>query len=201
MKTTAYPGIDYTPIGDTTNRDTETGIRYGIISERSLGDGYQCDDPIRQGGDNLTHMTAVDEVKQNLWRAVADWCPDRKRGEIVDAMWEAVEQEFNERYEEDCDTYRYEKEGYVIQTASNGELFVIDSPYYTYAQFCSPCVPGAGNLDTVFEHDAAPNLEGDEYEAAAQRSGFPKVYCLGPDWFDDEKAPYPVFNVVKPIKE
>jgi hypothetical protein len=53
---------------------------------------------------------------------------------------------------------------------------VVKSPFYTYAQFCSPCVPGAGNLDN-------PMAEG------------VKTYCLGHDWFEGGVAPYPVWRV------
>jgi hypothetical protein len=200
MKTTGYPGIDYTPIGDKTNRDVETGIRYGIISERSLGHVSFTDDNVRSNGDNLTRQSAVEEVKVALWNAVSDWVYERRKDEVMSDLFYAIEEHFNDRYEENEDTYRYEKDGYIIQTASNMELFVIRSPYYTYAQFCSPCVPGAGNLDCVFQHGAAPGLEGEDYAEAAEKCGFPKVYCLGPEWFDDEKAPYPLFQV-KPTNE
>lgn len=47
---------------------------------------------------------------------------------------------------------------------------------WTFAQFCSPCVPGAGSLDNPVEDGA-------------------KTYCLDHDWFDGGVAPYPVFRV------
>jgi hypothetical protein len=53
---------------------------------------------------------------------------------------------------------------------------VTDSPFYTFAQFCSPCVPGAGNLDNAMDEGV-------------------KTYCLGHDWFESGKAPYPVYSV------
>ena len=53
---------------------------------------------------------------------------------------------------------------------------ILKSDYYTHAQFCSPCVPGAGNLDS-------PCDSGE------------KAYCLGHDWFEDGIAPYPVYRV------
>jgi hypothetical protein len=53
---------------------------------------------------------------------------------------------------------------------------VLKSPYYTYANYCSPCVPGAGNLDDIVEGEV-------------------KTYCFGHDWFEEEKAPYPVYSV------
>jgi len=56
-----------------------------------------------------------------------------------------------------------------------GDIFIIKSPYYTTCQYCSPCAPGAGYImNTV-------------------KDGI-KAYCFGPDWFDEEVAPYPIFD-------
>jgi hypothetical protein len=69
-----------------------------------------------------------------------------------------------------------------------GDIFVMKSPYFTYAQFCSPCAPGACHLmnplDTVcfVLEDSEPIADN-------------KCYCFGHDWFDDNKAPYQVFSV------
>lgn len=56
------------------------------------------------------------------------------------------------------------------------DIFIIKSPYYTRADFCSPCAPGACHL-----RDHNPQGE--------------KCYCFGHDWFENEKAPYPVFRI------
>jgi len=77
----------------------------------------------------------------------------------------------------DCTRYEYEDGGYHIQTCSDGDWFVLKSPYYTRAQFCSPCAPGAGYL-------ANPCPTG------------PKTYCLDKEWFgDDQPCPYPYYSV------
>ncbi len=55
------------------------------------------------------------------------------------------------------------------------EIMIIQSPYYTLAPFCSPCCPGAGNLD--------------------QAGDGVKTYCFGHEWFDGGRAPYPVYRV------
>lgn len=57
--------------------------------------------------------------------------------------------------------------------------FILKSPYYTYAQFCSPCAPGAGYLPSPLKDRPAGN----------------KTYCLGHDWFEDGTAPYRVYSV------
>lgn len=45
----------------------------------------------------------------------------------------------------------------------------------------SKLTPGAGNLDN-------PRNDG------------PKTYCLGHDWFEDGKAPYPVYLVADDVE-
>jgi hypothetical protein len=58
----------------------------------------------------------------------------------------------------------------------DSDVMVLKSPYFTHAQFCSPCVPGAGNLECPMPNGVA-------------------CYCFGHDWFDEGRAPYPVYFV------
>ncbi len=67
------------------------------------------------------------------------------------------------------------------------DIFVLGSPYFTRAAFCSPCAPGACYLTD-------PCDDGE------------RAYCLGHEWFEDGEAPYPVYDVktgllVEPKKE
>lgn len=172
MKETDYAGIDYSGDG-TTNRDPETGISYGMISQNSLSgdalsDIYSCGDDI--GFENMRKQ-AQDELAAAIEAAVENY-GKLDAQEAADDLLDNIEWH-------ECDEsgpYRYECDGYVLQTTDDNELWVFKSPFYTHAQFCSPCVPGAGNLDTY-----CPNG--------------PKTYCLGPDWFEDGKAPYPMYPV------
>ena len=70
--------------------------------------------------------------------------------------------------------YRYESDGYIIETCSDGDLFVLKSKYYTLCRECSPCASNAGYLTS---------------------EGGMKSYCLGHDWFEGNVAPYKVFRV------
>lgn len=95
---------------------------------------------------------------------------------------------------EDCtaetDTFEYSGDGYEMVTCLDNDVMVIRSPFYTYAPFCSPCVPGAGNLDSaadLFEKHS------ERFNASAPRGV--ETYCVGHDWFDDGVALYPVFSV------
>lgn len=64
------------------------------------------------------------------------------------------------------------------QTYDDPDIFITRSIYYTYCQYCSPCAPGAGYLMNWTDKDVGI-----------------KTYCFGHDWFDGEKAPYPVYRV------
>lgn len=98
-----------------------------------------------------------------------------------------------ENWETDIHNFVYERDGYCILGCLDNDLLVTRSLYYTYAQFCSPCVPGAGNLDNAWEPGAQGSA--DEITILATASGWPRVYCLGHSWFDGNKAPYSVFCV------
>ena len=93
---------------------------------------------------------------------------------------------------DDCEVSEEEKEGgecefceleeyvvddgeYLIVECLESDLMILKSPYFTYGNYCSPCVPGAVNLDQTGNDD--------------------KAYCLGHDWFEEEKAPYIVYRV------
>lgn len=75
--------------------------------------------------------------------------------------------------------YFEDKEYSAEQGAEDVDIFILRSPYFTYSQYCSPCAPGAGYLMN-------PLNELDENN---------KTYCFGHDWFEDGKAPYPVYSV------
>jgi len=149
-------GIDY-GMGQT-NIDKKTGIRFGVINPYSLMP--EALDDIYTIGRNLSFEAALQELHDE--------------GKTEDEAYEILED-----WESDGDDfYFYEADGYIIETSSLGlGLYIIKSPYKTKCVFCSPCCPGAGDLNT-------PSDEGIE------------TYCLGPDWFDeDSPMPYDVEKV------
>jgi hypothetical protein len=85
-------------------------------------------------------------------------------------------------YPDDADEYsepigwHVKDDDYMITQCLDTDAMILKSPYYTFAQFCSPCVPGAGNLDHPMENGV-------------------KTYCLDASWFENDRAPYPVFRV------
>lgn len=165
---TTYTGIDYGR--GVSNRDPETGIRYGVIAQNSVNpDAF---DDVWQNARDLTYEQA---------KADAEAACERDGTEFD-------EDSFNDEYSMcDCGErdWLYESDGYKLTNCLVSDVFVLASPYYTYAQFCSPCVPGACNLDSPLERDEVN-------ESTAEDN---RAYCLGHDYFDGGRAPYPVYSV------
>lgn len=177
MKATSYAGINYA--GSTgANQDKATGIRYGVIAQNSLSP--EAVDEVFMNQRDLSFEAGIKEAKDALKSAVEDYVRDSRLADIVESLWAEVEQEFSDSYQSDGDhDWLWEGDGYVLSNCLQSDIFVSKSPFFTYAQFCSPCVPGACNLDSPL----ADAVEGN------------KCFCIGHDWFDDSKAPYPVFSV------
>ncbi len=225
-----YAGIDYAGFGSKVNRDEKTGIRYGVISQHSIQPEVMSDiwDSARDLSyesvvDDLKDriVSAIEQgetAREALAGVLDDFVRNADLSDPIDQMldmikdnddktphrdmlWDVVEQDFNDRYESgDSHDWLWEKEGYRLESCLNYDVFVSKSPYYTYAQFCSPCVPGAGNLGNAYEGlevgpDGYPAF-GETFAFFAEAAGFPKVLCLGHDFFEGEKAPYRVFDVV-----
>lgn len=166
-------GIDYSPPGHVVNRDPETGIRYGIIHNHKLVehafDEFEaqyilgCPKCGEEWPDDLER--GMHELKQTLGTAWGTICPKC------------------ETFVRDGDEYSDEPSDHVhddgvlkARIDSNGDAWVFKSPFYTRAEFCSPCAPGACSL-------SSPCDDGE------------RAYCFGHDWFDGGRAPYPVYSV------
>lgn len=168
-----YVGIDY-GMGQT-NIDQDTGIRYGVIHANSIGTAWyeqsepQYGEPCCPDCGNELRTYSI-ETDENI--------PLEGRGTSPDYTCENCNQFVSSDY-----AFSDEAVGYVVtgdtiatQSGSDCDIFVIKSPYFTYAQFCSPCAPGAVHLGNPMPEGA-------------------KGYCFGHDWFEEGKAPYPVYSV------
>jgi hypothetical protein len=162
---TDYAGIDYS-LGRS-NVDHETGIHYGVIHAHHVGQAW------------------YEESEAHYVNA----CPDC--GEVFTDQTELPNSCEFCKYELSEDDFMGQEPAsfYIVsntcypelvaeQTADDTDIFVIKSKYYTWSQFCSPCASGAGYL-----------LNWTEPKIGV------KTYCFGHDWFEDEKAPYPVYRV------
>lgn len=189
MKSTNYPGLDYS-LG-LSNTDRDTGIRYGVISQNSVSPDA-IDDMFTQGED-----VAYDEsLAEYLKTSRAEWVSDGNDEDDFDE--DEAAQGFADNYSSDggLNDIKFERDGYLLTGCLQSDVFVLRSPFFTFAQFCSPCVPGAGNLDSPFQSaNVQDGLDGTDYASEASEAGFPRVYCLGHDWFENSVAPYAVYSV------
>jgi len=160
-----YQGIDYG--SGLSNIDNLTGIRYGAIHANSLA---ECGNDIWvEGAVYLPFCPKCGfELEAN---EVPDLCPYCQY-EIEDE---------SECYGEEPSYIDYMDAGNGIRVEGglDGDYIVVKSNYYTFAPYCSPCVPGAGDLDSA---DGTFGI---------------KCYCLPGDYFDSyDPCPYPVWEVL-----
>ncbi len=209
---TNYKGIDY-GLGQA-NIDKETGIRYGVINQNEVGQAWfesskavYPNEVFCPGCGN--ELTLVSEGKSKQ-------LPDNQGVSIEDDVYHCDhcnEDIYSSDINMEIDPigFKYEEEGYICtQSSDDTDIFIIKSPYFTYCQFCSPCAPGAGYLMNYYKpendtkeiqeqfntlQEIAPKAIPEAYKSYAEKAGFPKAYCLGHDWFEDGKSPYPVYSV------
>ncbi len=173
-------GIDY-GMGRT-NIDHATGIRYGVIQANYVGQAWfdaseadygtptcpKCGNDV-QSSDSPDDGANDDELEyENYSKHGCDDYICHTCQHFLDS---------SDVYGDEAIGHSFEDSDYTLtQGGDDSDIFVIKSPYYTRAQFCSPCAPGACYLTNPVE-------------------GGPKAYCLNHDWFEEGKAPYPVYRV------
>ena len=80
----------------------------------------------------------------------------------------------------------------------DSDAMVVKSLYYTFARFCSPCVPGACSLDSPLDFLDAMAAASRYRLSLSYKMPFTEVrcYCLDKSWFDsDRPCPYPYWSV------
>jgi hypothetical protein len=169
MKRQKYAGIDY-GLGRT-NRDLKTGIRYGVIAANSLA-SWIFDEM------EAVYIARCPECYSELGE---QWCDGDHCPTCSEETIEPIALTTD-------DVYGDEAEGWILEPSDKrikveiGDLggamliWVIESPFVTHASYCSPCVPGGGDLDS-------PNSAG------------PLTYCLPAEWFEDRNIPYPLMDL------
>jgi len=165
-------GTDYDPEAKTnrilvmTDNGVET-IHFGVISQNAehLEDEFheEIDEIYEAHCPHCGHELDPDSPDYDI--AWLEECPHCE-----------VEIDPDDCYDDEPSSRVLRSGGYEGTVNSHGNLFLSLSKYYTNAQFCSPCYPGAGQLENPCEQG-------------------PKTFCLGHEWFVDEKAPYPVYVV------
>jgi hypothetical protein len=167
---TENAGIDY-GLGRT-NIDTETGIRFGVIPQNAVGSAW-FDSSEPDYGDPTCPKCGHEAKK-----AKGEYARyEHARHECDDYVCHRCKYVFgSESAYGECQGCVIDDGEYKARSDDRGDIWVFASPYYTRAQFCSPCAPGACYLTSECETGA-------------------KAYCLGHDWFDGGKAPYTVYSV------
>ena len=175
------------------NFDEKTGIRYGVISPHSIGqnseydlyEGPNCTDPYYENMKKEITDMVTEMIAGNSY-TISD---DTKTG-VIDLIMD----DLNDGYENPDGAMDYSDSEYDLHVSGdNFGIFVMRSPYYTYCRDCSPCAPGARDLNSPID---PVNLDLSTLEHISA-----KTLCLGPEWFDQDndqysrKIPYRVFRV------
>jgi hypothetical protein len=161
---TSYVGIDWS--NGTANKDQKTGIRYGVINQHEVLQAW-ADSSEAWYGDEMEYECKCGKVHSGkIGNEIECEC-----GEVFDIEID--------KYAEPISFFVEDNE-YSAECGESGDIFITKSPYYTYAQFCSPCAPGACYLMNTLDELIDDN----------------KCYCFGHDWFEDGRAPYNVYSVV-----
>ena len=182
-----YAGIDYGR--GMSNLNKVSGIRYGVISQNEVGQAwYDSSEP--------NYFYNCPKCEMEIGHEFLEVCPHCKY-EIQDGDFDFIEPI----------SHFLDDGKYLAECGEDGDIFITKSPYFTYAQFCSPCAPGAVYLMTPYKpeglakeqmrtvSEVAPKAYGEAFKSYAEASGFARGYCFGHDWFEGGKAPYPVFSV------
>jgi hypothetical protein len=174
------------------NYNEKTGIRYGVISPNSIS-GFALDDIYQEGTDPHYEYGKTEMIK-----SLSAIC-EEYGFDIKDVDIDSFENAYSDHYPGNDDGQMdYSDSEYDLHVSGdNFGIFVMRSPYYTYCRNCSPCAPGAGDLDnSIIE-------SGELADCMSLKTIFSarKTLCLGPEWFDQNgdqysrKIPYRVFRV------
>lgn len=176
MKTTNYTGLDYSGPGSTCNRNTTTGIRYGMIPANDIGQAWYDSAEPDYGDPHCPKCGKEVKAAKGEYSRY-----EHAKYECDDYVCHACKYVFgsDSAYSEESQG-EYVDDGEIKAFSDDsGDVWVTFSPYFTYAQFCSPCAPGACYLRNPLNTPSNAN----------------RAYCLGHDWFEDGTAPYPVYSV------
>lgn len=198
------------------NTNPDTGIRYGVIALNSLDpyvidDLWYGPDAVNVTEDEAGRYARADlemewdqlredaeiaasETDPNMSDAeredfVERWLNDNKGVPDRETYIEVCMQEFWDQCQIDEPTIEGTYEGVRYQISWLGGapiLWVFEGPLGFAERLCSPCVPGAADLDGGFKLDAEIPVDVDGYPMEDQE-GYP-CYCVPRDWLAKEHA-------------
>jgi len=177
---TYYPGVDYG--NGVTNIDTESGIRYGVIPQHEVGDLWyeesemECDYPTCPYCEEEALL--YDDLPMGIQEIVDE--EYEYDGTAFEYVCHICKRVFSAGDSFIPTYFSYEEDGYcAVQNEDDTDIFILKSPYFTYAQFCSPCAPGAIYITNSLQNKMENN----------------RGYCFGPEWFEGGTAPYTIYSV------
>ena len=152
----------------TVNTDPKNGIHYGVISQHQVLQAWADSSEANYGKpEEAVKCSCGEPYHPTKDDNWGDTITCRNCGEKFDLELP------------DCSeplSFFIDDGEYSAECGEDGDIFILKSPYYTRCRLCSPCAPNAGYL-------LSPDPLG------------VKTYCFDKDWFEDEKAPYPIFPV------
>jgi len=155
------------------NVNPRTGIAYGVVSARNVPHLY---DAIISDGTDETYDEAYKDRVHTLDREMTD----------------EEEETFSQDYQ--CDEPMYHhvdgENHYETQFLGGAPLvYVTESRFVTYCRPCSPCVPGAGDLDSKW------------YSAGEWGNDIKLAYCPDPEDFITDYEPEYFYFVAETVKD
>lgn len=156
------------------NYDPDTGIPYGTIYLHHL-DSDLAQELWYTHGEDISHRDALEELRAEVTRDVEDEYGDDESDDRLSE--EDMADEIDRRVETQSEfinidepTIEGEYEGvkYMISWLGGAPmLWVFSSPYVGHYAQCSPCVPGAADLETpdefgIIAYDIPPDWRRDE---------------------------------------
>jgi len=175
---TSNKGIDWG--NGKTNIDKEICIRYGVINQNEVlqmwadsSEAYYGEPHCPECGNDAKENPYTEETEE--YEPVSKYSDDFYVCDNCKNSFGSEEAFGEEPIAFFIDSSEYKAE----QSHDDTDIFILKSLYFTYAQFCSPCAPGAGYIMNEIE-DKDPNN---------------KTYCFGHNFFESGKAPYKVYSV------
>lgn len=174
--------IDYGAFS-TTNRDLDTGIRYGIISLNSLNLHEELFDLPNPSEDEALAEFAREILAEKIDEGKLDWndfgldeeadrdglrdalreLSDEEAVDLLDTLFPSEKDWFWDGRDMDLVGAEGEIEGVKVRVTEIGgayHLWVFESPHTGYYAPCSPVCPGAGDLDSPIGEDEEPEFNG-----------------------------------------
>ncbi len=179
--------------GSLANQDPKTQIFYGVFSQNLKSVIPEAISDIYTNSRDLNYESFRMKIRTPLLKGLLEAIKSAEIGcdkkyikerfkelkkEIDPVICQLIE-DLNDNYNDEDHPIYYNDGEYIIIDCLDTDFQIIKSPYYTFAPACSPCVPNAGNIDDI-------SLDCDYYKP---------TYCLGPDFFEDNKPPYKFYKV------